>query len=91
MGEVRTAQGMKPAHALWQAALNELALRMTKATFDTWLRNTRVAACKGDTLVVAVPNEYARQWLTGRLHGIIARAVADIAGRPLKVEFVTRR
>ncbi|HIC95823.1 TPA: XRE family transcriptional regulator, partial [Candidatus Bipolaricaulota bacterium] len=32
VGEVRTAQGMKPARALWQAALNELALRMTKAT-----------------------------------------------------------
>ena len=34
------------AQKQWQAALGELQLQMTRATFDTWLRGSRVMACE---------------------------------------------
>lgn len=44
------------AEQVWTAALGELALQMTKATFDTWLRPTRALRREGDVLVIGVTN-----------------------------------
>ncbi len=61
---------------LWQAALGELELQMTRATFDTWLRDTHCIGMEnGDTLVVGVKNGYAVEWLENRLAPIIRRTL----------------
>ncbi len=66
--------------ALWKAALAELKLQTTKATFDTWLAQTRAVDCAGGTLIVAVPDHRARDWLENRLNGTVLRAVQGILG-----------
>ena len=74
-------------NALWQMVLDELALQMTVATFDRWLRGTR-ARGNDDVLVVTVANENARAWVEGRLSETIVRTVERMAGRLLEVRFV---
>lgn len=71
--------------AVWQRALAELELQMTRATFDTWLRDSRALALASDgVLTIGVRNRYAVEWLSDRLFGPIARALAnqDDALRP---------
>lgn len=61
---------------LWQAALGELELQMTRATFDTWLRDTHCIGMEnGDTLVIGVKNGYAVEWLEQRLNPVIQRTL----------------
>lgn len=61
---------------LWQAALGELELQMTRATFDTWLRDTHCIGMEnGDTLVIGVKNGYAVEWLENRLYNVIQRTL----------------
>ena len=38
------------ADQIWQAALGELQLQMTKATFDTWVKNTHVISMRTEPL-----------------------------------------
>ena len=55
------------ADQIWQAALIELQLQMTKATFDTWVKNTRAISHKDGIFVIGVPDALARDWLENRL------------------------
>ncbi len=76
------------AGQLWHAALGELQLQMTKATFDTWVKPTFALAYEDGTLVVGVRNAYAKQWLENRLYGMIQRTLNHVLGRPAEVRFV---
>lgn len=75
--------------SLWRDALKELELQMTKATYNTWLRDT-TALETDDGLVVLARNEYGVDWLTNRLHSPIQRIVDQLAGRPLPVRYEVR-
>ena len=75
------------AQQLWEAALGQLELRMTKATFATWIKPTSALAYEDGTLVVSVPNAYTKDWLENRLLPVIKRALADIACRTVEVRF----
>lgn len=73
---------------IWQAALGELQLQLTKATYDTWLRDTTGIACEDGAFLVAVRNAYAKDWLENRLYAHIARTLAGIMNRTVEVRFV---
>jgi len=75
------------AQKLWEAALGQLELQMTKATFATWIKPTSALAYEDGTLVIAVPNAYAKDWLENRLSSVIRRTLADIASQTVEVRF----
>jgi len=78
---------MKP-EKVWQAALGELQLQMTKATFDTWVKQTHVLAYEDGTFIIGVQNGFAKDWLENRLLGTIQRTLASILNRSVEVRFV---
>jgi chromosomal replication initiator protein len=80
---------MKPAK-VWQAALGELQLQLTKATFDTWVKQTRVLAYEDGTFVIGVQNGYAKDWLENRLRATIHRTLTSILNRSVEVRFVVQ-
>ncbi len=73
---------------VWQAALGELQLQMTRETFITWLKPTRVISYEDGTLIIGVDNGYVKDWLTNRLSATIQRTVTSIIGRTVEVKFV---
>ncbi len=74
--------------AVWTATLAELELQMTRATFDSWLRDTRVSEASNGVLVVEVRNQYGVEWLEGRLRPVIERTLNHVAGQQIEIEFV---
>lgn len=75
--------------AQWRAVLEELSLQMTRATFDAWLRDARLAAVEGDAYVVAVSRPEAGAWLQNRLQDTIERTVRAVTGGQVRtVRFV---
>jgi chromosomal replication initiator protein len=81
---------MKAAR-VWAAALGELQLQMTQATFETWLRDSKLVKYEDGTFVVAVKNGYAKDWLENRLLATIKRTLARLAGRTVDVRFIVGR
>ncbi len=80
---------MRPEEA-WQATLGELQLKMTKATFDTWLRGTTFLGYEDGTFVIGVPTAFAKDWLENRLMGLIKRTASSIMGRTVEINFVVQ-
>jgi len=61
--------------ALWQVALGELELTLSKANFTTWFKNTFISAFDNGRVVVSVPNTFTKAWLEKKYHDAIVRAL----------------
>ena len=79
------------AEKVWQAVLGELQLQMTRATFDTWLRGSRVIECVDGTYTVYVRHAYAVDWLQNRLFPVIVRSLHRRAGPDVDLVFLAAR
>jgi chromosomal replication initiator protein len=78
---------MSPETA-WKATLGELELQMTRATFNTWLKDARLLGQENDEYIVGVRNDYAKDWLEKRLYDTISRTLASIVRKPVNLRFV---
>lgn len=76
------------AELAWKATLGELELQMTKATFNTWLKEARLLAYDDDEFVIGVPNDYAKDWLENRLRETIVRTLSTVSAKDVSVRFV---
>jgi chromosomal replication initiator protein len=74
---------------LWQATLGELELKMARATFDTWLRDTHSIGIEDENiLVIGVKNGYAVEWLENRLYPVIRRTLSRLTGQDVEARFI---
>lgn len=71
-------------HELWEAVLGQLELKMSKAHFTTWFRNTFVSEYHSGEIVVAVPNSLAQSWLEKKYFRDIVEAVQNITNLPVR-------
>ncbi len=76
------------AETAWIATLGELELQMTRATFNTWLKDARLLANEDGEYVIGVRNDYAKDWLDYRLKETINRTLSSIVGEPVAARFV---
>jgi hypothetical protein len=72
---------------LWQRTVDQLRYQLPRSTWETWVRDSRGVDLAGDTLVVAVSNQYAAEWLGLRLQALIGRTLQGLVGRKFEVEF----
>ncbi|MBI4709325.1 MAG: chromosomal replication initiator protein DnaA [Candidatus Portnoybacteria bacterium] len=75
-------------HELWQAALGEIELNISKTNFITWFRNTDVIKTREGAATVGVPNAFSKEWLENKYNKLILRALRNILPEVKEVEFV---
>jgi chromosomal replication initiator protein len=75
------------AASTWVATLGQLELNVTRANYDTWLRDTVGLRFEGDRFVVGAHNDFATEWLHARLRAPITRQLAQQLGRSVEVSF----
>jgi chromosomal replication initiator protein len=78
---------LKSAQEIWEAALGELQLQVSKPNYDTWLKDTTGISYKEDVFVIGVPNVFIAEWLRSRLHSLIKRTLAGITGKTIDIQF----
>jgi chromosomal replication initiator protein len=79
------------AQQVWTLALDQLQLKMTKSAFNSWLRQSHPLSYEPGKMLVAVQNDYAKEWLENRWAGMIERVLADIIGESVRIEFTVER
>jgi chromosomal replication initiator protein len=78
---------MNTEHA-WQSVLGQLQMEMPRASFDTWVRDTKPVSYDAGIMTVAVRNAYARDWLDSRLAGTVSRLLVGVMDANVAVNFV---
>lgn len=75
---------------LWQAALGELELSLSKANFTTWFKNTSVLDYDSRKAIIAVPNSFTKEWLKNKYEKNIIEALKNVIGGIEKVSYEVR-
>jgi chromosomal replication initiator protein len=76
------------AEQAWQSVLGQLQMEMPRASFDTWVRDTKPMLYADGLLTVGVRNAYARDWLESRLASTVSRLLIGIMNSNVAVNFV---
>lgn len=69
---------------LWNKALQKIETKLSKPSFETWMKSTKAHSLQGDTLTITAPNEFARDWLESRYLHLIADTIYELTGEELK-------
>lgn len=73
--------------SLWQAVLGEIELSVSRASFVTWFKNTKLLRNKDNTLVVGVPNVFIKQQLEHKYNQLILDVLSKNGVVPEKIEY----
>jgi chromosomal replication initiator protein len=77
----------RSAKGLWEAALGQLQLQVTRPNYETWLRDTVGISLADGLFTITAPTDFAVEWLGTRLRGLIAKTLSGIVGHPVQLTF----
>ena len=72
---------------VWQQTLDVVRGELNTPTFKTWFEQTSPVSIADHEMVVAVENDFARDWMETRYAGLLASALAQVTGSPMTVRF----
>ncbi len=78
---------MESAHDIWQKTLGELQTQVSRANFNTWLRNSQGISFDDGVFVVGTPSAFVAEWLTRRLHSLTRKTLSHVTGTDTQIEF----
>ena len=78
---------MRTAKETWDAAKGALQVQISKANFDTWLKDTIGLSQQGGHFVVGTPSAFAKEWLEKRLRSLVTKVLISITGEEVEVQF----
>ena len=74
------------AESLWGEVAGRLRGALNDTTYGTWFGEARGLELADDRFVLAVPNDFTRDWVEGHFLGLIAAAIRDVTGRERPIE-----
>jgi chromosomal replication initiator protein len=75
-------------HDLWTQVLSVIEKKVSKPSFDTWLKSTKASLFTDSSVVICAPNTFAREWLESRYTKLIATTIQEMTGRHVEVAFI---
>ncbi|WP_100374335.1 chromosomal replication initiator protein DnaA [Bacillus sp. FJAT-45037] len=79
---------MENIHDLWDQALAEMEKKVSKPSYETWLKSTKANDIQNDVITVTAPNEFARDWLEEHYAGLTSDTIEQLTGARLVPKFV---
>jgi chromosomal replication initiator protein len=76
---------------LWEGALAEIELSVSKANFTTWFKDTSIARIEDGIVFLTVPNAFVKDWLVNKYHKFILRSLRNLAGDVRALEYLVMK
>src|SRR5438876_1710466 len=74
------------AAGIWQEALRRIEGRLSKPTYELYLKNMTPLGVHGDTLVFSVPSRHAKEWIESRHAALIHSALQEVLARAITIQ-----
>src|SRR5215208_1470157 len=78
------------AEVLWSEVSGRLRGALNETTYRTWFDHVEGLDLNDDEFVLAVPNDFTRDWIEGHFIGLIRAAVGDATGQERQVQLSVR-
>lgn len=82
---------MTTTKELWENALVELELTISRPNFNTWFKDTHIVRVEDGTVYLGVPSQFARDWLSTKFHKDILGSLRSLSESVRVVEYVISR
>ncbi|MEK7136147.1 MAG: chromosomal replication initiator protein DnaA [Patescibacteria group bacterium] len=76
---------------LWESALAQIELGISKANFGTWFKNTYIYKQEDGVIFLSTPNTFVKDWLKTKYHKFILKALRDITPEVRNLEYIIVR
>ena len=73
------------AETLWNEVAGRLKGALNETTYRTWFAEAEGQDLSDDAFVLAVPNDFTREWIEGHFLGLIGAALRDVTGQERRV------
>ncbi len=88
MTTIATSTLVSDPQRAWQIVLGQLQMEMPRASYETWVRDTKALSYKDGHLMIGARNAYARDWLESRLQSTASRLLIGIMNCAVEVDFI---
>jgi chromosomal replication initiator protein len=90
-----TPGGVEPsieltAEGLWSEVSGRLRGALNETTYRTWFDHVEGLELNDDEFVLAVPNDFTRDWIEGHFIGLIRAAVGDTTGHERQIQLAVK-
>ncbi len=82
--------GSSMSSALWETVLGEIELSVSHANFTTWFKPTELVSTTDDTVIISVPNIFAKQQFESRFNNHIQQVLQKNGVNPKKILYKVR-
>jgi chromosomal replication initiator protein len=78
---------VRSAQEIWDTALGELQVEVSKANFHTWFKKTTGLSFEDSLFVIGVPNTFVAEYLEKNQHSLIERVLTGVIHSEVRLEF----
>ncbi len=64
---------------LWQAIIGDLEVTLSRGNFITWFKNTGIIEKEDDYIVVGVPSDFVKKWISEKYQANLLKSLKSIA------------
>ncbi|MCL1632213.1 chromosomal replication initiator protein DnaA [Sporolactobacillus sp. CPB3-1] len=82
---------MNDLQELWKQTLKKIKKKLSKPSYETWLKETQAHSINGQIMIISVPNEFSRDWLEEHYAKLISDILYEITGTRYQVQFVIQK
>ena len=81
---------MLTAEDLWTEVSERLRAALNDKTYNTWFSEAEGLDLSDESFVLAVPNDFSREWIESHFLGLIDAAVRDATGQERRIDLSVR-
>ena len=53
---------------IWKIVLNEMEMSLSKASFITWFKDTKIISRGNGQVLISVPNGFVKEWIQNKFN-----------------------
>jgi chromosomal replication initiator protein len=76
------------AKQIWEAALGELQVQLSRPTFETWLRQATAVSIEDGRFTLRAHSTFTAEWLDQRLRPQIEQSLRHVLGHSIELEII---
>jgi chromosomal replication initiator protein len=79
--------GLKSAQQIWETALGELQLQVSKQNYRTWLEKTVGLSYEDNTFIIGAPNTFTTEYLDKKLRSLVEKTLIGLTADDIRLVF----
>lgn len=79
---------MEHLEELWVEVLAKIEQKISRPSFETWLKSTKLMSYGEENVTIAAPNSFAKDWLENHYVHLITGILSELTGEDRLIHFV---